>query len=140
MKYLEGLVEFNDLNTAFSLINSLQVGDSDKNHYLFVLSHRDFRLPTGNKGSLLMLAILWQKFVAAEWLINNMSIIDEFDDIATAINIASESTDYERKIEKLSEEAASNDTYQKILEELENNQRALNRLKERYLGKQKTNK
>jgi cell division protein ZapA (FtsZ GTPase activity inhibitor) len=69
-----------------------------------------------------------------------MSVVDEFDDIATAINIASESTDYERKIEKLSEEAASNDTYQKILEELENNQRALNRLKERYLGKQKTNK
>ena len=139
MEYLEGLVEFNDLNTAFKLIDSLQAGDNSKNHFLFVLSHRDFRLPTGSKGSILLLAILWQKFVAAEWLTENMSVTDSDEDIAQAICIASENTDYERKIEKLSEEAASNETYQKILQEMENNQAALKRLKTKYLGIQRTN-
>ena len=140
MDYQSRIIDFNNLNTAFKLIDGLQKGEEEIMYLLYTLSTKPLLLPSGKRGSIILLAIQMQKFVAAEYLLNNMSVYDSDEVIANSLAKSAEIYNGEETVERLQDSANENETYARMVEEYNANNEALNRLKEIYIGPKRVNK
>ena len=133
MNYVKKVKSLNELNTAFEVIKSFQEGNNDKEVLIHCLINKDFELPSGKQGDLIELAIEWQKYVAANSLLEyNFASSDDSRRESLEISI-----DHYRGIEdleKLSEELNGNnkDYYKDMVENIKRNIEALELLKDRY--------
>ena len=134
MKYEEFVANTNNLIMAGDLINSLQRGEVDRNWLLHSLLYKQYTLSSGKIGDILCLAIELQKYIAALQILEyNVLVSDE--DIVRSLKKSIEHFNGEEDLAKFKEGASNDVTYQKIIAEKEANIRALDVLKERYLGK-----
>lgn len=133
MKYEEYVTETNKLIVAGELINSLQKGENDKTWLLHTMLFKSFNLSDNRVGDLLCLSIELQKYIAAIQLSEYNTLASE-EEIVKSLTKSIEHFNGEEDLAKLKEQADNSVQYQKLIADKEANIKALEVLKERYLG------
>ena len=130
----EALVKYNNLNTAFIIINNLQNGNEDSNHLIHALLFKKLRLVDQSEGYILRLAIQMQNYVAAAYIAEHFTILDDEELIAEDIRKSECFYNGPEDLERFINLEGSNPVYQRKIEDYKRNIAALKFLKERYLG------
>ena len=136
MEYAEFVAKKNVDIAAGNVITSLQEGEEVADPIICSLLKRTYELYDGNKGDLLCLAIQTQKYVAAIQLMDYNTLSTD-EEIVESLNLSIENFHGEEDLKLLQEESKGDIIHEKMIVEKTANLRALNILKERYLGNQR---
>ena len=134
MEYKEFRYKTNSLITAGELLNSLQRGE-DKTNWIHSFLVKNYELSNGREGDIMCLALELQLYIAALRL-DEYNTMSDPDEVRESLRVSLENFNGEEDLEKLKAQANNNPIYEKMIIEREQNLRALEALKEKYLGRE----